>query len=167
MAAVAAAAGMDENEKVALTAALLKEHFPEIAADLSREGADAERARIQGLEANALPGHEKLLAAHKADGTKQPADLAMAIVAAEKAQRAAQLTGLDADEAKVKGLAPAPANSTAETPHPLAGLKGKELWEAEYKASEDLQSEFPTMAAYVGWMSANAEGRVRTTNKAS
>ena len=167
LAAVAAAAGLNGDQPVTLTAALLKEHFPDLAAELSAEGAAGERQRIAALEAAALPGHDKLLAAHKADGTKTAGDLALAIVAAEKQARTGMLAGLAEDEAKLKGLRSEPANGAGpvKPAHPLAGLTGEALWKAEYAVSDALKAEFPSEAAYLGFKTLDAQGRIRTTAK--
>lgn len=164
MAAVAAAAGLGD-EPVNVTAALITSAFPDVAAELMRAGASAERDRLAQMDAQALPGHERLVAQHKADASKTPGDLAMAIVAAEKEQRKAHLAALDTDEQAVKGLKSVPANATAEAPDPLAGKTGEERWKAEYEASDALREEFPTFETYAGWKKLEAEGRVRTTAK--
>ncbi len=54
------------------------------------QGATAERERIQGIEAIALPGHEDLISTLKFDGKTQPGDAAQQIVAAES-QRLANI----------------------------------------------------------------------------
>lgn len=55
------------------------------------DGAATERARIEGVRAQLIPGHEEIIATMELDGKSTGADAAMAIVAAEKVQRAAQL----------------------------------------------------------------------------
>ena len=104
LASVAAAAGLSaESGDITVDAGFVKKHFPDVASALISEGkaeglkagADAERTRIAGIEAAALPGHEKIIAAHKADPSKSPADAAMAIIAAENAARGSQKAALD------------------------------------------------------------------------
>jgi len=73
-------------------------------------GAEKERARILGIEANALPGHEDLVAKAKADPTQTPESTAVAILQAEKAAQAAALAGLKHHEKK--NPAPAPSTNT-------------------------------------------------------
>lgn len=97
-AVVAAAAGGDGAAAPALSASptlesLMAEH-PALYAAVVAEGATAERVRIAGIEAQAMPGHEAIITAHKADGTKSGADTAMAIITAEKATRSGQLSAL-------------------------------------------------------------------------
>jgi len=62
-----------------------------------REGAEAERQRIADCRAQALPGHEDLVEQMAFDGKSTGADVAMAIVAAEKALRARAADDIDAD----------------------------------------------------------------------
>jgi hypothetical protein len=116
MAAVALAAGLDENTAKTLTvdAAFIKQHFGAVATELMGEGAKAEQARIAGIEAAAMPGHEEIIRAHKADISKTSADAALAVIGAEKAQRAAMKGHLEADENKLKGLKSV-ATSTGDT----------------------------------------------------
>ena len=56
-----------------------------------------------------MPGHEAIIAAHKADATKTPADAAMAVITAEKALMGSRKSSLQSDEDKLAGLKSAPA----------------------------------------------------------
>lgn len=106
MAAVAAAAGIGEEQAESLTidAAFLAAHFPDAAATLRSEGAEAEHKRIAGIDAAAMPGHEAIIAAHKADRGKTPADAALAVIAAERTKLASMNSSLYEDEKKMHGL---------------------------------------------------------------
>lgn len=120
MAAVAAAAGLgDAPEKLDVTPELIAQHFPAVADQLRDQGAQAEFDRIAGIEKAALPGHEKIIAAHKADRSKTGADAALAIIAAENASRTSVLGKLDADEGQLKGLRNAPVEG-ADAPEASA-----------------------------------------------
>lgn len=163
MAAVAAAAGIDETP-VEMTAALVKQHFPAIAAELQTEGARAERDRIAGIEKAALPGHEAIIAAHKADASKTAADAALAIIAAERDTRGKQLKGLDADEEKLKGLRSEPANGTEK---PAVIPEGEAKWKADYAGSAELRAEFQNETAYLAFKRADARGAVKILNQKS
>lgn len=70
---------------------------PEAALALRAEGASAERARIQGVEAQLIPGHEALVSTLKFDGKSSPGDAAMAINAAERQARTSQAAALAAE----------------------------------------------------------------------
>lgn len=126
MAAVAAAAGLGEDQVQNLTvdAAFIAAHFPEAAKALREDGASAEHERVRAIEAAAMPGHEAIIAAHKADRSKTGADAALAVIAAERGKLAAIKAGLDADEERLSGLtaaaAPAAAAETAANPHAQA-----------------------------------------------
>lgn len=167
MAAVAAAAGVAENEPITITAELLKQHFPAVASQLAKEGADAERSRIAAIESASLPGHDAIVAAHKADPSKTAGDMALAIVAAEKETRKAMIAALDADEVKLKGLRSEPANGIAAATSENAGLTGEALWKSEYSVSSGLQAEFPSEADYSAFKKAEARGGIRILTKAN
>jgi hypothetical protein len=114
MAAVAAAAGLgDTPEKLDVTPELIAQHFPAVAKHFSDEGAKAEFDRIQSIEKAAMPGHEAIIAAHKADRSKTGADAALAVIAAENSTRTAVLGKLAKDEEGLKGLRNAPIESAA------------------------------------------------------
>lgn len=169
MAAVAMAAGLDEAtaKTVEVNAAFIKQHFGAVASELVNEGKSAERERITSIEAAAMPGHEAIIRAHKADPTKTAADAALAVISAENATRASHLKALDADEAKVKGLRSEPANG-AEAEKPAGhGLVGDAKWKAEFGASEEIQAEFKTEAKYLAFRNAEASGLVKILNKKS
>jgi capsid assembly protease len=119
LAAVAMAAGLgaEQANSFVLSAETLAQHFPDLAAavkqqgfaDGKAEGAKAERERITGIEAASMPGHEAIIAAHKADASKTPADAAMAVITAEKAVMGTRKSSLQADEEKLAGLKAAAA----------------------------------------------------------
>ena len=84
-----------------ITREQLAAEAPDVLAAIQAEGASAERARIQAVEAQAIPGHEALIASLKFDGKSTAGDAAMAVLAAEKQARTTQA-------AKLAGDAPAP-----------------------------------------------------------
>lgn len=71
---------------------------PDVLAVIQAEGAAAERARIQAVEGQLIPGHEALIATLKFDGKSTAGDAAIAVLAADKTVRQAQAKAL-ADEA--------------------------------------------------------------------
>lgn len=169
LAAVASAAGLDKDkaETVDVNAGFIKQHFGAVAAELIAEGKTAERDRIIGIEAAAMPGHEAIIKAHKADPSKSAADAALAVIAAENAVRGKHLEALKTDETSVKGLRSEPANGTEAEKPAGHGLVGEPKWKAEYGASEELQAEFKTEAKYLAFKNAEASGRVKILNKKS
>lgn len=161
LAAVATAAGVTAAEPITVDAAFMAQHFPETARALRAEGAEAERTRMLGIEKVALPGHEAIIAAHKADGSKTPADAAMAIIAAENATRGKMLAALDADEKLMKGLRSEPANGLEPARNSTEGLSGEALWKAEFAKDPALAKEFSSEAAYCSYRKMQDSGRVK------
>lgn len=106
------------------TLAELQTAFPDLCAQLvaqgvaqgMKDGAAAEHARIAGIEAAMLPGHEKIIAAHKADPTKTPADASLAVITAERARGSNHLAALAADEGKVADLSSQASGAGGEKP---------------------------------------------------
>jgi hypothetical protein len=123
------------------------------------EGASAERARILGIEANALPGHEQLVATMKADASVTADMAAGRILAAERALRGSAAQAIRDVETATGVVAAAPASA------PAAALPSKastpEGWKAEHAASAELQGEFASADAYVAYQQGLANGTVR------
>lgn len=98
-----------------LTRAQVEAEAPDVLASILAEGAaagaTAERERIQGIEAQLIPGHEALIAKLKFDGKSTPGDAAMAVNAAERGLRTSNAKAL-ADEA------PQPVPVVAANPLP-------------------------------------------------
>ena len=100
-----------------LTADQVASDHPDIAATFRAQGASAERERIQGIEAQAIPGHDALIASLKFDGKSTAGDAAMAVLAAEKQTRSAQAAALASDAPSPLPLAPtASVESSAAAP---------------------------------------------------
>lgn len=90
-----------------ITREQLAAEAPDVLAAVLSEGASAERARIQSIEAQAIPGHEALIAGLKFDGKSTAGDAAMAVLAAEKQTRTAQAAALASDAPQPLPLTPA------------------------------------------------------------
>jgi capsid assembly protease len=110
---VAAATPLLQGAAMPITRESLAAEAPDVLAAVQAEGASAERERIQGIEAQALPGHEALIAALKFDGKSTPGEAAMAVNAAERGLRAAHATAA-ANEAPQ----PVPVAATPALPTP-------------------------------------------------
>jgi hypothetical protein len=82
---------------------------PDIAAAFRVQGATAERARIQAVESQLIPGHEALINTLKFDGVSSAGDAAQAVLAAEKQTRTAQAAALASDAPQPLPLTPAAA----------------------------------------------------------
>lgn len=123
------------------------------------EGAQAERDRIAAVEAQAMPGHEALIAVLKADGKTTGPEAAVQVLAAEKAKGAAQLKGQIAD-----APAPAPhAMAPVVTAHAAedANLPIEERCEAKWNQDPAIRAEFTNLEAYVAYERAVAGGKVK------
>lgn len=87
------------------------------------DGAAAERERIKAVEAQAVPGHEALIAELKFDGKTTGPEAAVKVLAAEKEKRGKVLSDLKADapnpvphaEAPTPAGAPEEQQATAES----------------------------------------------------
>lgn len=127
-------------------------------------GAETERKRVAGIEAAALPGHEKLLAELKADGSVTPEAAAMRFINAEKAARAGHADAIrNVEDAtrKVQSVA------TATTTQPAPAANTPEGWKAEYEKSPALQEEFGSADRYVTYQQGVANGRIRRLTQRS
>ena len=143
-----------------ITREALAAEAPELLAQLLAEGAAAERARIAAVEAQALPGHEALIATLKADGKTTGAEAAVAVLAAEKKARGTAAAALAADAPKpVPQLAAAAVEPKAAAEDESLPLEDRA--KAAWEASPAVRAEFGSLAAYTAFRKADATGRVR------
>lgn len=90
---------------------------------LRAEGAARERGRIAAVREQLIPGHEALIEQLAADGKTTGPEAAMAVLAAERAQRQAQAKARAAEAPAPLKLEPAP---DAEAPGPSKlGSRGR------------------------------------------
>lgn len=103
----------------------LKEQHPALAAQIetknaaavaaaSTSAAAAERARIEGVRATALPGHEKLVETLAFDGKTTPAEAALAVNAAHRLALSAAAAAHANDAPKALPHAAAPSNKVKD-----------------------------------------------------
>ncbi|MGQ9367705.1 S49 family peptidase [Azospirillum sp. ST 5-10] len=153
-----------------ITADIIREKHPDIAAAFRAEGAERERARILGIEAQALPGHEALIAGLKADGTTTPEQAAVKVLAAERQKGADQLRMRRDDERATEGTGPmadatqAPPRSGSGKPaNPLVddGRPLEERAKAAWGADAELRGEFKSFATYLGFLTVQAQASRR------
>jgi hypothetical protein len=105
------------------TAVQLAAAYPDLCAQIRLEGATAERERIVGIEAHALPGHDKLIAAMKIDPAVTPDQAASRVLGAERQLRAGHLQGVVDVEQVTRIVSAAPIGSdtpAAAAPKPSA-----------------------------------------------
>jgi signal peptide peptidase SppA len=169
-----------QGEKNRMDIATLKAQHPDLFAQIDSEafargkqegetagralGAKAELERILGVEAQALPGHEQLIATLKADGKTTGAEAAVQVLAAEKKKLGGKLEALteDAKEpAKVQQTVP--GQRTQDAPKGSIEEQCKHAWENDPK----VQAEFTSLAAYTAFRKAEASGGLRLVSRAS
>lgn len=164
-------------EWASITLAGLREHRADIvteiegaataAAEAGRqtavtEAVAAERARIAAIDEIAVPGHDALVAAAKADG-RSADQLARDILKAEKAAGGDILSGLRAADAAI-AVPPVPAAPAAQA----ASGTPEEQAEAAWDKDAALRAEFANdKAAYLAFARAAAKGLARVLRKAS
>lgn len=143
---------------------LQKEH-PELLAALQTEAAAQERARIQAVESQALPGHDALIQTLKFDGKTTGDQAAAQVLAAEKQNRETVLKNIADDANKpAPPVAINPVESTAEAV--LNSMPLEERCKAEWEASPELQAEFKDgYKNYFLSKKYSAEGRVVSPKK--
>jgi len=112
----------------AITRELLSAEHPDLLASILDEGrtlsyaeglvkgAARECQRIRDVEAQALPGHEALIATLKFDGQTTGSEAALQIVRAEKARADKLVASLRADTPKPLSYDEAPPPVSAKTP---------------------------------------------------
>lgn len=137
---------------------------PSLVAILRAEGAGAERARIQAVEAQMLPGYEAQIAAMKFDGVTTGAEAAVAILALEKQARGAQAAAIAADAAQlgvVKQAAPGAAAAPASADHEDAALTADQRAEREWNTNASVREQFVDLATYQAYQRGVAAGAIR------
>jgi len=150
----------------AMTLEELRAAHPDLCAALVAEGriagATAERARIQEIEAQALPGHEALIAQFKADGKTTGPEAAVAILAAERAICAGRADKLAAAAPAPVPHAPAPVDkpSGEDKSQPIE-TRAKAKWDADAA----LRAEFGAFETYLAFAKAQDAGAVKVLSK--
>lgn len=151
----------------------LAAQHPALLQSILAEGAAAERARIQGVEAALIPGHEALIASLKFDGKTSPGDAALAVNAAERTTREKQ--GAQERAAAPKPVASVPAATVQPTgadkeqaeASRLAALpldeRCKAMWEAN---TANCRAEFADLAGFVAFTRAKEAGKVKELRRA-
>lgn len=119
-------------------------------------GAEAERARIQSVEAQALPGHADLIASLKFDGKTTGPEAAAQVLAAERNRLGKRSSDINADAALLSTAAPSvaadPAGATAaaaaaEADQPLE-QRLKATWDKDASLRAEYGDNFKAYEAY-------------------
>ena len=155
-----------EPAAVQITAELIRAEHPAIAeAFLAQgraaglvEGATAERERILGIEQQALPGHDKLIASLKADGKTTPAEAAVQVLQAERGRAGARLDARREAEAALPQLGSVAAAQPGAGPAIDPSLPADQRCKAQWDRDPALRAEFGTLGAFVAWTEASEGG---------
>jgi signal peptide peptidase SppA len=117
----------------------LKAEHPQVAEALIAEGrqtgAEAERQRIQDVEAQSMPGHEALIASLKFDGKTSGPEAAVKVLQAEKAKKEDRLAALRSD---------ANASTVPNAAAPAPGDEDEDEEDDEEMADDDSASASPS-----------------------
>jgi signal peptide peptidase SppA len=149
-----------ENEFMAkLTLDQIRADRPDLVTALLSEGAETgaktELARIQAVEAVAIPGHDELIARLKYDGKTTGAEAAIQVIQAEQSNQKKVLKTLEAESVKPAALSMEAAPvETAKTP--------EEKWEADADLRQSFGNDQPS---YLAYLKAEKEGRIRVFTK--
>lgn len=130
------------------------------------EGAEQERERIRGVEAQALPGFEAVVSAMKFDGKSTGPDVAMAIIAVQKEQGQNYIRTAIAEAPLVIApdtppLADANPKDKADDQRPVEE-RAKEAWDKDKKLRAEFRDHFD---AYLAYEKATEAGHVRILGK--
>lgn len=159
------------NEETTVTKEEIVAKFPELAQAFRDEGraqasvdlaaaATAERERIQGVLAQAMPGHEELVNTLAFDGKSTKADAALAILAVEKKTRATIHTNMRTEApAAVNAAASSTGNGSAETSN--QNLSVEERAQKAWDNDPSLRAEFDEFKDYLAYEKGKANGNVR------
>jgi hypothetical protein len=125
-------------------------------------GAQAERERIQAVEAATLPGHEALIASLKFDGKTSGGDAALAVNSAERALRAKASATLASESPQPLKPSAAPTVELSAT-DPMADHSKpiEERCKAKWDSDAKVRAEFTSLAAFTAMAKAEEAGKVR------
>lgn len=157
MQAMEPAAQITEIIKLDITA--IKEQYPAIVAELQKEGAEAERARIADCESVALAGHESIVNAMKLDGKSTGADVARAIITAEQGLQASRAKAFVDNAPPV--IAVAPVTGFEVSAQDDKDLPIEDRAKAKWDANPSLQKEYASFKGFLAVMKAEESGKVR------
>lgn len=134
-------------------------------ADAYAAGQQAERARIQGVQSQALPGHDELIAEMMFDGKTSPEQAAIRVLNAERAALQAGMQGRR-DATNPAPRPPVNDAGTSVAADSFDHLPEDERIKAQWDANEKLRAEFGgNFESYAAYTKANNKGLVKVLNK--
>jgi signal peptide peptidase SppA len=159
-----------ENQPMKITMQDVLAHAPDVAEALRAEGAaaaqaaateqgaTAERARIQAVFEQSIPGHEALINSLAFDGKTSGAEAAVAVLGAEKALRTKALGDRRADAPAAVPHAAAPVGAAPATNKdaPIEE-RAKAAWDGDAK----LRADFGNFDTYLAYAKAEDAGKVK------
>lgn len=156
------------NQDMEMTLAVIKEKHPSIYAEILatgkeealKEGAKAETTRIKGIEAHAMPGHEKLVETMKFDGETTPDQAAAKILTAEKGKLSTKSKDIEADASPVVPDVE-PGAPAVEASSLSVEDQCKKKWESDPKVKD----EFTSLETYTAFTKADSQGQVNLVSK--
>ena len=164
-----------QNEHPEIVAEILKgvddeyvcENFPDLIDKIATEGkrgaAEGERARIQAVKEQSMPGHEKLINELMFDGSTTGEQAAVKILQAEKKMREQMKTDLADDAPKPIEQ---PSTDIIDLITSDEYLPVEKRCKARWEKDKELQNEFMgDFDAYVAYEKATAAGKVKVLNK--
>lgn len=126
-----------------------------IKADARAEGANAERERIQSVEAQSISGHEALISTLKFDGETTGEQAAVKVLQAERTSRQSAYNTVVTSRPEAAPAVAEEQQSSADTGDIEADCKAK--WDS----NADLRKEFSSLDAFVAFSRAKSNGKVR------
>lgn len=150
------------NEGAQMDLETLKAEYPDLALAIAADAAAAERSRIADVEAQALPGHDALVAQLKADGKTTGPEAAAAILAAEKQKLAGMAAQLAADAPAPVPHAVPPSDSAAES---ADDRPVEERAKSQWDADSAIRKEFASLGAFTAYLKNHEAGRARVLGK--
>ena len=129
-----------------------------------KAGAEAERNRIKDVEAQALPGHEDLIAALKFDGKTSGPEAAVQVLQAERALGTKTVDALNADAPDPVKHAAAPEVETkvVENKDLPVDERAKASWDKDSALRSEFMSDYDS---YLAYYRAKDKGQIRVLGK--
>jgi signal peptide peptidase SppA len=164
--------GMDKDFIVAnhpdIAEAFRSEGYTRGLAEGREQGATAERERIKGVRAAALPGHEALVETLMCDGKTSPGDAALQVNGAERQKMSGRLAQIEKDGKAIAHISGAPSESgerrdPAAAPPADPNASFEERCKAEWEKDARARANFGEngFKAFLRMKEAEAQGRVR------
>ena len=148
-----------------ITADYLIEYHADCVNTFYVTGARQERARIQAVENQLIPGHEALIQQLKFDGKTTGSEAAVQVLAAEKARQSAKLTQLQGHALEPLPIARSIVEERIADSQPQKVLSTEEQWKVNWERDNAAQAEFGCFETYAAFMRAEKNGQINVLNR--